>query len=147
MAVDRSGAFSRAVACSGVSQFPARAFGSADTRDAGGELRGQQAVVGRLGGQFSKGAEVDVERGGGEALLFQVGPVPLDGGLGQARRPGGAVPVEEPGEGEVVAAAGVWGGYGVEDQGFNGGERIPSEGREGARPGERAIGGGLSIPP
>jgi hypothetical protein len=62
MAVERSGALSMAVASSGVSQFPARVPSrfAADLDDAGGELRGEQRVVGGLGGQLSDGTQVDI---------------------------------------------------------------------------------------
>src|ERR1700729_4195098 len=59
---------------------------------------------------------MDVERGGSEVLPFQPGAVTLYGSLGEAGSARCLVPVEKSGEREVVAAARVGGGYGVEDQ-------------------------------
>ncbi len=85
----------------------AQSWRAADAADARSELRVEQSVVGRFNRQLPEGAQVDIHRGGGEALRFEVGAVALDRRLGETGRPARLVPGEEARQRPAVAAAGV----------------------------------------
>ena len=113
-----SGKRSSCSACWRFSQFPRRRPGRAEAPDAGDpgrQVRGQQPVVGRLGGQLPQGGQAVVDRYGSQALGLELGPIAMHQGFVERTAGLAAVPGEETLQGGGVDASRVSGDDGVQD--------------------------------